>query len=191
MRLGLSRILCNFIVKWNVNSFAFRKIFLGFDNANAFLRRLDKNSIIPILKANGASVGNGCDINMPLLFHNCRSFENLTIGDNCHIGKNCFFDLRDKIIIQENVVISMQVTLITHQDLGNSELKSLYPSTSAEINIGRNCYIGVNSTILKGVTLSENSIVAAGSLVNKNVPPSAIVGGVPIKLLKSISQDLK
>ena len=86
---------------------------LGFDHANAFLRRVGKSSIIPLLIQNGAVIGNNFDIELPLIFHNCRDFKNLQIVDNVHIRKNCFFDLREKIIIQDNVVVSMQGTFIT------------------------------------------------------------------------------
>ena len=70
---------------------------MGFDQANAFLRRVGKKSIIPLLRKNGAIIGNNCDIDVPLIFHNCRNFKNLHVGNNVHIGKNCLFDLRDKI----------------------------------------------------------------------------------------------
>ena len=173
-------------VFWDVKEFCLRKRILGFENANAFLRRLDKNSIISILVKNGASIGTGCDIESPLIFHNCSDFSNLIIGNNCHIGKNCFFDLRDKVIIEDNAVISMQCTFITHTDINKSELRKIYPTTQAPIYIERNTYIGANSTVLEGVRIGENSILAAGSVVIEYVPPYTMVGGVPAKIIKNL-----
>ena len=55
------------------------------------------------------------------------------------------------------------------------------------IIIKRNAWIGAGATILPGVTVGDNSIVAAGAVVNKDVPPNTIVGGIPAKLIKSIN----
>ena len=156
MGFGITKLLRKLQISWNVKEFALRKKLLGFENANAFLRRLDKNSIIPILNRNGASIGLNCDIEAPIIFHNCIDYSNLIIGNNCHIGKNCFFDLRDKVIIEDNVVVSMQTTFITHIDMNKSELKYLFPATHSPIRVCKNSYIGAGSTILKGVTLEKN-----------------------------------
>jgi len=186
MGLGITKLFRKLQISWNVNEFSIRKKLLGFENANAFLRRLDKNSMIPILKKYGSSIGIDCDIESPLLFHNCLDYSNLIVGNNCHIGKNCFFDLRSKVQIDENVVISMQSTFITHQDMNKSGLKAIYPATTKAIHIKENCYIGTGVTILQGVQLGESSVIAAGSIVTKNVEPYTMVGGVPAKFIKAL-----
>ena len=56
----------------------------------------------------------------------------------------------------------------------------------APIRIGKNVWIGSNSTILPGVTIGDNSVVAAGAVVTKNVEANTIVGGVPAKIIKKI-----
>ena len=173
-------------VSWNIFEFRFRKRLFGFNNANGFLRRVDRNSLVPILIKHGAKIGENCDIEAPLFFHNCTDFSNLTIGNNCHIGKNCFFDLRDTITLAENIVVSMQCTFITHQDMNKSEMRTLFPATHAPVSIGRNTYIGVNSTILQGITLAENCLVAAGSVVTKDVEANSVVAGVPAKFKKKL-----
>jgi acetyltransferase-like isoleucine patch superfamily enzyme len=188
MGLGITKILIKCNVFWNVQFFTIRKKTLGFENACAFLTSLDKNSMIPILRRNGAKIGHLCDIEAPLFFHNCNDFSNLIVGNKCHIGKNCFFDLRGKITIEDNVVISMLSTFITHQDIEKSELKNTYPACQKEIIIGNNSYIGVRSTILKGVIVNPFSIVAAGSLVLNQVESFSIVGGVPAKVIKKIKK---
>lgn len=166
--------------------FFFRFIFLGWNNANDYISRLSKPYIIPILKLYGAKIGKNCDIESGIRFHNCRNYKNLSVGNNCHIGKDCFFDLRGEVHIQNNVVISMNTTFITHQDINNSNLSSLYPASYANIVVKSNCYIGVNSTILKGVTVNDTALIAACSLVIKDVHSRTIVGGVPAKLIKTI-----
>jgi acetyltransferase-like isoleucine patch superfamily enzyme len=186
MGLGITLLLRKIQIAYNIKIFSLRKSIFGFDNANAFLRQLDKNSMIPILIKNGACIGYEADIEAPLIFHNCNDFKNLVIGKNCHIGKNCFFDLRDKIIIEDHVVISMQCTFITHIDMTKSNLSTQFKQAQQPIIIKQNVYIGVNSTILKGVTLGESSFIAAGSVVTKNVEPFNQVGGVPARFLKNI-----
>lgn len=57
------------------------------------------------------------------------------------------------------------------------------------ILIKRNAWIGAGATILPGVTIGENSVVAAGAVVSKDVPDNVVVGGVPAKILKEIGHD--
>ncbi|MCU0473988.1 MAG: acyltransferase [Bacteroidales bacterium] len=154
--------------------------------ANLFIQRVDKESLQLILKRNGASIGKNCDIESGLIFHNCLDYSNLSVGFNCHIGKNCFFDLKDKVEIRNNVVISMQVTFVTHIDMSKSPLSLKFPITSDPIIINDGVYIGANSTILKGVVLDKNCFVAAGSLVNDYVKPATMVGGIPARIIKEI-----
>lgn len=182
--LGIVRKYRQLIAYINLFRFTIRKYFIGFDYANLFLQRVDKISLQLILIKNGAKIGEECDIQTGIIFHNCMNYSNLIIGNNCHIGKNCFFDLRDRIIIKNNCVISMQCTFITHIDMSKSQLSKFFPPSSKEILINNNCYIGANSIILMGVELGRNSLIAAGSLINKNVSEFNIVGGVPAKLLK-------
>ncbi|MCZ2083871.1 MAG: sugar O-acetyltransferase, partial [Flavobacteriales bacterium] len=56
-----------------------------------------------------------------------------------------------------------------------------------KIHIKKNAWIGANVTILQGVTIGENSVVAAGAVVSKDVPDNTIVGGIPAKILKKIN----
>ncbi len=184
--LGLRRKI-KFLNTWiNLFCFQWRNVFLGFDVANQFLYRVDKHSIQLILKKYGATIGEDCDIETGLVFHNCNNYSNLIVGNNCHIGKNCFFDLRDKVIIGNNNTISMQSTFITHIDMGKSDLSRIFPMEQSEITIHNNCYIGAGSTILKGVNLNNNCMVAAKSLVHRDVPSNTVVGGIPVKEIKKL-----
>jgi acetyltransferase-like isoleucine patch superfamily enzyme len=169
--------------------FNLKKHLFGFDIANTYLSNLTKNSVLFILKKNGAQIGLNCDIESHLFFHNCNDYSNFIIGNDCHVGKNCFFDLSEKIIIEDNVTISMCSTLITHIDVGKSNFKKYYPIKKEKVLIKCNSYIGVNSTILMGVTLNEGSFIAAGSVVTRDVPTYTMVGGVPAKIVKSLKID--
>lgn len=184
--LGLNKKLRYLIAYINLTRFWLRKSTIGFDVANQFIQKVDKVSLQLILKKNGANIGKDCDIETGLIFHNCKDYSNLIIGTNCHIGKNCFFDLRDKIIIGDNVVISMQCCFLTHIDMNKSPLKSFYPSSNSSISIKSNSYIGARVTILKEVEIGKNVIVAAGSIVIKSIEKNFVVGGMPAKLIKKM-----
>lgn len=181
----MSKVIRKILVQYDLAGFSIRNKFMGFDQANAFLRRVGKRSIIPLMQKNGAVIGRNCDIEVPLIFHNCRDFSNIQIGDNVHIGKNCFFDLRDKITIEDNVIISMQATFLTHIDMGKSVLAKHYPPLHSPIRIMHDSYIGAKVTLLMGVTVAECSLIAAGAVVTSDVKPWTMVGGVPAKPIKT------
>jgi acetyltransferase-like isoleucine patch superfamily enzyme len=186
MKFGITKFLTKIHLKVVQSNFTLRHKVLGFKNANNLMRIMDKRAVIPILRHNKATIGEGNDLESPLTFHNCQDYQNLYIGHNCHIGKKTFLDLRDKIILEDNVTVSMRTTFITHLDLFKSGLKNKYQSQAAPIRIGRNCYIGASATILMGVELGENCIVAAGSLVKDSFPPNTMIAGVPGKALKEV-----
>ena len=83
-------------------------------------------------------------------------------------------------------MIGPKVNLITeNHPIGATQRKSLILNS---IVIKRNAWIGAGATILPGVTIGENSIIAAGAVVSKNVPDNTIVGGIPAKVIKSIDE---
>lgn len=187
MGIGIRKNLNKLYIKLSIINFAVRKFLFGFENANRFLRFVDKRAIIPILRKYGATIAENCDIESPLIVHNCRNYKNLIVGNNCHIGKNVFLDLRAPIVVEDSVTISMQTTVITHLDVGKSPLKEHgFFDVNSKVVFKKGCYIGVNATILHGVTIGERAIVGAGAVVIKDVPSYTMVGGVPAKIIKKI-----
>lgn len=69
-----------------------------------------------------------------------------------------------------------------------NKLSELYPPKHEDIRIGSNCWIGANSVILPGVTIGDNSVVAAGSVVVSDVPANVMVAGNPAKVKKQIRE---
>ena len=106
------------------------------------------------------------------------------IGKNVFINFDCVFLDLGGITIEDNVLIAPKVSLLTESHpLNPNERQSLIPKP---IHIKKNVWIGANATILHGVTIGENSIVAAGSVVSKDVPDNVVVGGIPAKIIKNI-----
>jgi acetyltransferase-like isoleucine patch superfamily enzyme len=96
----------------------------------------------------------------------------------------------DLLTIDRNVAIGPRVVLLLHSDPFPSPLASVYPEKNAVIHISEGAWIGAGAIILPGVTVGECSVVAAGSVVTKDVPAYTVVGGVPAKELKKIPKQL-
>jgi acetyltransferase-like isoleucine patch superfamily enzyme len=110
--------------------------------------------------------------------------ENISIGKNVFVNHACTFMDRGGITIEDNVLIGPKVNLITtNHPVSPAERRA---TISHPIVIKKGAWIGVGATILPGVTIGENAIVAAGAVVSKNVPDNTIAGGVPAKFIKSI-----
>ena len=107
------------------------------------------------------------------------------IGKNVFINFDCVFLDFGGITIEDGVFIAPKVSLLTEgHPVSPEERHSL---TVAPIHIKRNGWIGANATIMQGVTIGENAIVAAGAVVTKDVPENTIVGGIPAKLIRTIA----
>lgn len=110
--------------------------------------------------------------------------KHIKLGKDVFINHACTFLDMGGITIEDDVQIGPKVNLITeNHPLDPSQRKHLDLSS---ILIKRNAWIGAGATILPGVTIGENSIIAAGAVVHKDVPDNCIVGGVPAKVLKTI-----
>lgn len=106
----------------------------------------------------------------------------ISLGKNVFINHACSFLDLGGITIEDDVMIGPRVNLTSeNHPLDPTDRKTVILQ---RIVIKRNVWIGAGATILPGVTIGENAIVAAGAVVNKDVPPNTIVGGVPAKILK-------
>src|SRR5947209_5224160 len=110
--------------------------------------------------------------------------KNTKIGRNVFINFDCVFLDLGGITIEDNVLIAPKVSLLSEgHPISPNERQSLVPG---HIHIKKNAWIGAGATILPGVTVGENAVVAAGAVVSKDVPANTIVGGVPAKIIKKI-----
>ena len=115
--------------------------------------------------------------------------KNITIGKNVFLNTGCSFQDRGGISIGDGSMIGMNVTIATlNHGLPLETRNTTYPFP---VIIGKNVWIGSNATILPGVTIEDNSVVAAGAVVTKDVPENTVVAGVPAKAVKKINDNLK
>lgn len=111
--------------------------------------------------------------------------KNIQVGKNVFINGGCHFQDQGGITLGDDCLIGHNVVFATlNHFIEPSERASLRP---APIVLGKNVWVGSSSTILQGVTIGDNAIIAAGSVVTKDVPANAIVGGVPARLIRYIT----
>lgn len=110
--------------------------------------------------------------------------RNITFGKNVFINSSCTFMDRGGINIGDDVYIAPKVCLTTI----NHDINPYNRTTTfcKPINIGNRVWIGINATICPGVSIGDNSIIAAGAVVTKDVPSNVIVGGNPARVIRGI-----
>jgi acetyltransferase-like isoleucine patch superfamily enzyme len=112
----------------------------------------------------------------------------LTLGKNLGVNQYSRIVCHDSIKIGDNVTIGQMVGILDHDhhyELKSDQLK-LDGYATAPIEIGDNVWIGDKATILKGVTIGNNVVVGAHTLVNKDVPSNVVVAGSPFRIIKEI-----
>lgn len=163
-----------------------RLIYKFFDFFN---RAFHKVMVMPVkksmLKTCGKDVyiGKGSNI----------SYGNVSVGNHVSIGRNAeFMSTKAEIKIGDYVMFGPHVFMITGDHRIDIPDKYMYeiqeseklPENDMDIILEGDNWIGANVIILKGVTIGKGAVVAAGAVVNKDVPPYSIVGGVPAKIIK-------
>lgn len=113
--------------------------------------------------------------------------KGITIGHNCMIYSNISTPEPYLIEISDNVTIAGGVKFVTH-DNSISKVLPQYTIAVGQILIGKNTFIGANSLILPGVSIGNNCIIAAGSVVTKSFGESCIIGGNPAKVIGSVEE---
>jgi acetyltransferase-like isoleucine patch superfamily enzyme len=114
--------------------------------------------------------------------------HNLTVVGNCHIGRLCQIDARGGISIGQDVVIASHALLIT----ADHDIQAPgFDGRLGAITVEDRVWIGSRCVILKGVHLGEGAVVAAGSVVHRDVEPWTIVSGVPARAVGKRSPEQK
>lgn len=110
--------------------------------------------------------------------------KNITVGNRVFINAGCKFQDQGGIVIGDGTFIGHNTVLATlDHDFDPEKRHILHP---APIHIGSRVWIGANVVITRGVTIGDNSIIAAGAVVTRDVPANVIAAGVPAKVLREI-----
>ena len=116
--------------------------------------------------------------------------KNSVIGKNCKISSHTF--ICEGVEIEDNVFIGHNVTFINDKypraTNTDGSMQSEKDWKVEKTFVRKGATIGSSATILCGVTVGENAVVGAGSVVTKDIPPNAVVAGVPAKIIRSIKK---
>lgn len=125
-------------------------------------------------------------------YHDQTFTPSITIGNHCNIGEYCHITAINKIVIGDGLLTGRFVLISDNSHGGLSREESTIPPAArqlmskGEVIIGNNVWIGDKATILAGVHIGDNAIVAANSVVTKDVPANSMVAGCPAKIIKTI-----
>lgn len=110
--------------------------------------------------------------------------KNIHIGRNVFINSCCQFQDQGGIYIDDGALIGHSVVIATlNHHMEPEQRQNLH---HAPVHIGKRVWIGAHATILPGVTIGDNAVIAAGAVVTKDVAEDTVVGGVPARVIKSI-----
>ena len=115
--------------------------------------------------------------------------KNISVGEGVFINACCHFQDHGGVILGDGCQIGHNVVFATlNHELLPERRNVTHP---APIVLGKKVWVGSNATILQGVTIGDNAVIAAGAVVTKDVPANTIVGGVPARVIKRIDESIK
>lgn len=164
------------------------------DEARALSQRInqlpigDRDEIVRLEKKLFGSTGENIYVNPPFYIDYGK---HIFMGNNVYCNMDCVFLDVNTITIGNNVMLGPRVNLFTAGHPIDADVRISDLEFGLPIVIEDKVWIGGNATILPGVTVGENSIVAAGAVVTKDVPANSIVGGNPARLIRMINEEDK
>lgn len=132
-------------------------------------------------RANALGFGKGTSV-----YHNCYIYGDVTVGENTWIGAMTVLDGSGGLEIGSNCSISMGVHIYSHNTVKWAVSNGIEKYEHKPTKIGNCCFIAPNVIIQNGVTIGNNSIIGAGSYVNKDIPPFSIAVGSPAKVIGKV-----
>jgi len=149
------------------------------------------NVYINALSKKGVQLGNNVSIHSNSII-DCTGVirnigEGIAIGNNVGFSPNCFIQVRGSISIGNNVIFGPGVKIFSesHNFSDVNKFINEQGETRKGVIIEDGVWIGADVTVLDGVTIGKNSIIAAKSLVNKDIPDYSIVAGIPVKIIRN------
>jgi acetyltransferase-like isoleucine patch superfamily enzyme len=147
------------------------------------LNPLDRDARQIAIRELLGKAGDNCVVEQPLF---CTYGYNTEVGDNFFLNVNCKLMDSGKITIGNNVFIAPNVCIITEEHAMDVRQRLAGLEYTHPVNIGDNVWICAGAIILPGVTISENSVIGAGSVVTKDVPPNSLAVGNPCKIIRTL-----
>lgn len=150
-----------------------------YNNLNPLDREKRSEAILGIL----GKVGKNCVVEQPIF---CTYGYNTTVGDNFFMNVNGKLMDSGKITIGNNVFIAPNVSIITEEHDMDVENRIAGLEYTHPVTIGDNVWICTGAIILPGVTIGNDSVIGAGSVVTKDIPPKSLAVGNPCKVIRKL-----
>lgn len=150
------------------------------------LNPLDRDARQIAIRELLGKAGDNCVVEQPLF---CTYGYNTEVGDNFFLNVNCKLMDSGKITIGNNVFIAPNVCIITEEHAMDVRQRLAGLEYTHPVNIGDNVWICAGAIILPGVTISENSVIGAGSVVTKDIPPNSLAVGNPCKIIRTLTNE--
>ena len=141
-----------------------------------------------LLKKMFADIGDGCYIEPPL--HANWGGKHIHFGNGVYCNFGCTFVDDTHIYVGDHVLFGPNVVLATAAHPIAPQLREKGLQYNKPIRIGNNCWIGTGALIMPGVTIGDNTVIGAGSVVTKDIPSNVVAVGNPCKILREISTEL-
>ncbi|MBE7023527.1 MAG: sugar O-acetyltransferase [Ruminococcaceae bacterium] len=158
-----------------------------YDFNNTRPSELDKREVL--LKKMFAEIGNDCYIEPPL--HSNWGGKHVHFGKNVYANFNLTLVDDTHIYVGDYTMIGPNVTLATAGHPILPELREKAYQYNAPVKIGKNCWIGAGVTVVPGVTIGDNTVIGAGSVVTKDIPSNVVAVGNPCRILREINEHDK
>ena len=139
-----------------------------------------------ILRRVFGSAGKGLWIEAPF---QCDIGKTTHVGDNFYVNHNCVFLDAGGLTVGDNVRIGPNTGIYTPQHAYDPELRAAGYEISWPVVIEDNVWIGGSVSILGGVTIGKNSIIGAGSVVTKDIPPNVVAAGNPCRVIHELTEE--
>ncbi len=145
---------------------------------------LEKRQIL--LKEMFASIGENCYIEPP--FHSNFGGRHIHFGNNVYCNFNVTMVDDTYIYVGDNTLLAPNVVLATAAHPIDPELRNKGLQYNKPIRIGKNCWLGTGVIVLPGITIGDNVVIGAGSVVTKDLPSNVVAVGNPCKIIKEIKK---
>ena len=141
-----------------------------------------------MLKEMFAEIGEGCYIEPPLRTN--FGGKHIHFGDGVYCNFGCTFVDDTHIYVGDKVMFGPNVVVATAAHPLAPQLREMALQYNKPVHIGNNCWIGAAALIMPGVTIGDNTVIGAGSVVTKDIPANVVAVGNPCKVLREINTDL-